>query len=134
MRKIILLFVLVTLFACNKNSGTPTTQGDGEMQGESTKTEANKVPTQAEIDSRVHVGTVKSVVQADGPNTTYLEIAGMNSTFWIAVSKTDIKQGDTVKFPTKDAVVMENFKSNALNRNFDRILFVSQIEVVNKKN
>lgn len=127
MRLLIFVFLLLSLFACNKNSGTPTTQAPKDAA--TTPADASKVPTQAEVDSRVHVGTVKTVIQADGPNTTFIEVAGIKSTYWIAVSKTEIKQGATIQFSTSDAVVMENFKSNVLNRTFDRILFVSKMEV-----
>lgn len=52
--------------------------------------------------------------------------------FWIAVSATEAKVGDFVRFQKE--LVTENFKSKALNRTFDELMFASGLEYkVSKK-
>ncbi|MEA1955293.1 MAG: hypothetical protein U9N02_02225 [Campylobacterota bacterium] len=52
--------------------------------------------------------------------------------FWIAVSRTEAKVGDYVRFQKE--LVTENFKSKTLNKNFDELMFASNLEYrVSKK-
>lgn len=52
--------------------------------------------------------------------------------FWIAVSATEANVGDYVRFQKE--LVTENFKSKALDRTFDELMFASNLEYrVSKK-
>lgn len=52
---------------------------------------------------------------------TYVNVENSGETLWVAVPEMEVKSGDVVNlFP---GTVMENFKSNTLNRNFDKIIF-----------
>ena len=58
---------------------------------------------------------------------TYLEIQEKtNKTFWVAVSNADVKVGDYVRFQME--LVTQNFKSKALDRTFDELMFGSSLQ------
>ena len=61
------------------------------------------------------------------PSYTYLEVAQGKKTLWIAGPTTAAKKGDVVRF--EDGMVMSNFHSKTLNRDFASIAFVSQMVV-----
>ncbi|WKK65253.1 GW dipeptide domain-containing protein [Lutimonas zeaxanthinifaciens] len=66
---------------------------------------------------------VKEIQQTSG--YTYLLVTESGQEFWLAVTKTDAKEGDKLYFT--QAMEMSNFESKELNRVFDRIFFVDQI-------
>lgn len=70
-------------------------------------------------------GKVLSVINV--PSYTYLEVAQDKKTLWIAGPTMAAKKGDVVRF--EDGMVMSNFHSKTLNRDFASIAFVSQIVV-----
>jgi len=70
-------------------------------------------------------GKVLNVI--DVPQYTYLEVAQNKKTIWIAGPTVAAKKGDMVRFG--DGMVMNNFHSNTLNRNFPNISFVNQVVV-----
>ncbi|SMF47360.1 hypothetical protein [Pseudobacteriovorax antillogorgiicola] len=59
---------------------------------------------------------------------TYFQFSQKGELVWAATSVMDLKEGDQVvlmkSFP------MTDFKSKTLNRTFDKILFVSQLDIV----
>lgn len=65
-------------------------------------------------------GVVKEVLQTS--SYTYLNVEGPDSAFWMAISSSDFKTGDSVYF--RRSMVMTDFKSRELNRTFPSILFV----------
>jgi len=70
-----------------------------------------------------HSGTVLET--ASGGGYTYIKVKEGGTSFWVAGPPTQVKKGATVNF--SEQVWMPNFKSQALNRTFDKILFVSEI-------
>ena len=79
---------------------------------------------QAEV-KPYYQGEVVAVEHAGG--YTYLEVKeSSKKTFWAAVSRTEAKIGDYVRF--KRELVTENFKSKALNKNFDELMFASDLQ------
>jgi len=61
-----------------------------------------------------------------GGGYTYIEVKEKTEkTFWIAVEKADVKKGDFIQFQKE--LVMHNFKSKALNKTFDEIMFASNL-------
>lgn len=70
-------------------------------------------------------GKVLSVI--DVPQYTYLEVLQNQKTFWIAGPTVAAKTGDLIRF--NDGMVMGNFHSKILNRDFPSISFVSQVVV-----
>ncbi|CAA6815611.1 MAG: Periplasmic cytochrome c nitrite reductase Nrf subunit J (Fragment) [uncultured Sulfurovum sp.] len=63
---------------------------------------------------------------------TYLEVKeATEKTFWIAVTSAEAKVGDFVRFQKE--LVMRDFKSKALKRTFDELMFASGLQYrVNK--
>ena len=74
-------------------------------------------------------GKVISVI--DVPNYTYLEVMQNMKTLWIAGPSAVVKKGDVVRFD--QGMVMSNFQSKTLNRNFPSITFVGQVVVTKEK-
>ncbi len=72
-----------------------------------------------------HTGTV--IETFDGGGYTYMHIKEDGKKFWIAGPKLKVKNGATVSFT--EQVWMPNFKSKALGRTFDNLLFVSGVNI-----
>lgn len=72
-------------------------------------------------------GKVLEMMHAAG--YTYMKVdAGTDSPMWIAASMMRVKPEQNVKWT--DAAVMSNFTSKSLHRTFDKILFVSNAQVI----
>jgi len=71
----------------------------------------------------IHQIKVKEVLQT--ATYTYLFVNENKEDYWIATSKADVKIDD--HFYYRDALEMKDFKSEELDRTFDRILFVENI-------
>ena len=70
-------------------------------------------------------GEVVTVDQ--GGAYTYLEVKEhTEETFWVAVGSAEVKVGDYVRFQKE--LVTQNFKSKALDRTFDELMFGSNLE------
>ena len=69
--------------------------------------------------------SVKAVETMNVSDYTYINVDENGKTFWIAVPQMEVKKGDALYF-TK-SMEMKNFKSEALNRTFESILFVEDI-------
>lgn len=72
-----------------------------------------------------HTGVVVETVTGGG--YTYVNVDEQGNRFWVAAPQTTVDNGAQVSFA--EQIWMVNFKSKALNRSFDKILFVSGIEV-----
>ena len=81
------------------------------------------MPQQHSANAGVHTGTVQEVIQASA--YTYLSVKEQDTVFWIAITKRDMKVGETVSFA--DGLEMRNFTSKDLQRTFESIYFVSEI-------
>lgn len=71
-----------------------------------------------------HEGTVVDTMNGGG--YTYVQIQAADSTFWAAGPEAEVKKGD--KVAVVEQMWMDQFTSKALNRTFDKLLFVGQIE------
>lgn len=69
----------------------------------------------------MHTATVVETMNAGG--YTYMKVRESGEPYWVAVTMTPVKTGDEVTFA--EEMWMPNFKSRALNRSFDTILFAS---------
>jgi hypothetical protein len=74
----------------------------------------------------VNSGKVLDVLDTD--MYTYLQVTSGKGPVWIAVYKTEVTKGATVKF--SNGVMMSKFTSKALNRTFDQIVFIDSLQVV----
>jgi hypothetical protein len=73
-----------------------------------------------------HQGVVRDTVSAGG--YTYMQIGEGGETFWIAGPVSSISVGTEVTF--SEQIWMSDFHSKALDRTFDRILFVAGVQPV----
>lgn len=71
-------------------------------------------------------GTVAEVLQTDG--YTYVQLKDAQGSWWIAGPKVELKVGMQVSH--SDGVVMPNYRSKVLQRNFDAVRFVGQIKQI----
>lgn len=71
----------------------------------------------------VNSGKVLDVI--DSPMYTYLQVTSDKGPLWLAVFKTDIIKGATVRYSS--GIAMPEFYSKALDRTFDTIIFVDSI-------
>ncbi len=76
----------------------------------------------------IHKGTV--TYAKDAGNYTYLKVKEGKEEKWLAVSKLDVKVGETVEYV--GGLPMQNFESKTLKKTFKKILFVSQIHIPGK--
>lgn len=98
MNKLISLTIIaLMLFGCGKN----------EAQND-------KLPT------GVRAAVVQEVIPTD--NYSYLKVEEGGKTFWIAITKMEVKPGEKIYF--SQAMEMKNFKSKSLDKTFESILFV----------
>ncbi|MBN2805955.1 MAG: SH3-like domain-containing protein [Prolixibacteraceae bacterium] len=72
---------------------------------------------------------VREVIQTS--NYTYLNVENKQEKYWIAISKDEINVGDELFYFETNVTSMENFHSKELDRDFDRVLFVSKISKEN---
>ncbi|MEA3224968.1 MAG: hypothetical protein U9Q07_03395 [Planctomycetota bacterium] len=79
--------------------------------------------TQAPAGANMHTAVVQEVLQAT--SYTYLNLKENDRDFWIAISKREIKAGETVSFA--GGLEMKNFESKELQRTFESIYFVDGI-------
>ena len=98
---LILIALMVTFTACeNKNE------------------EANE-----KLPEGTHKITVSDFIQT--PNYTYIKASENGNEFWIAVTKMQPEKGETLYF--SKSMEMKNFKSEALDRTFESVLFVQDV-------
>ena len=100
------------------HGGMLTATGTGMPLGHS-----REIPADIQL---VNNGTVLEVIDTD--TYTYLQVTTEKGPLWLAVYKTKVAKGATVKY--SNGVAMSGFYSKSLNRNFDVIVFVDTIEQV----
>ncbi|MFA9389569.1 MAG: GW dipeptide domain-containing protein [Prolixibacteraceae bacterium] len=113
MQKFVILVFTVMLFAaCNssvKNNQSSDTNDAGSIV--------------------LHKVDVEEVIQTS--TYTYLLVTEKGEKYWTAISKDDIKTGEELFYFSANVTTMENFHSTELDRDFDRILFISKISKEN---
>jgi hypothetical protein len=82
--------------------------------------EKQELTEQEAMKSEPHIGKVIDKIPAKG--YTYLQVTENKKDFWIAVPTMEIEIGETVYFSRY--MVMEDFRSDNIDKSFDQILFV----------
>ncbi|QWL08585.1 NrfJ [Shewanella algae] len=72
----------------------------------------------------VHEGTVVDTMNSGG--YTYVQIKEADKTFWAAGPQVAVAKGDKVQ--VTEQMWMTNFTSKTLNRTFDKLMFVGEID------
>jgi len=68
-------------------------------------------------------GRVLSSIQV--PGYTYIEVRNNGRSLWLASNPVEVTKGDVISWG--QAALMRNFKSNALDKTFEEIIFVSAV-------
>jgi hypothetical protein len=68
-------------------------------------------------------GEVLSAIQV--PGYTYIEVRTDGRVLWLAGNPVEVAEGEIISWDP--AMVMQDFQSNALNRTFDELVFVSAV-------
>ncbi len=124
MKKMSLLIATTCmLFATGSESLVETVK---KIDINTTQNEINATnPHQAQNNNPYYQGKVVGVEQ--GGAYTYLEVKEKTGkTFWVAVNSADVKVGDYVRFQME--LVTKNFKSKALDRTFEELMFGSGLQ------
>jgi len=116
------LLLVLAAFSAAAIAAAPLPPGHPPMD---TKKQAPGAP-QAQLPQK---GKVLSVI--DVPQYTYLEVTQNKKTLWIAGPTVAAKKGDVIRFD--DGMVMNNFHSKTLNRDFSSISFVNQVVITKEK-
>ncbi len=77
-----------------------------------------------EVSSNLITGKVMETMDSGG--YTYVKIIAGNQTIWAAANQFEVQVGEQVSFPPE--MLMENFESTSLERTFDKIYFVTNID------
>lgn len=75
--------------------------------------------------------TAKVISTINVPTYTYIEASQGNKTIWLAATTVAVKKGDTIRFD--EGMIMNNFYSKGLKRNFPSIVFVNKVVVASAK-
>ncbi|MEJ2704539.1 MAG: hypothetical protein P8Z79_19065 [Sedimentisphaerales bacterium] len=102
------------LLSCQKKEDEPQEQAVQPVQP------AQQVHAGADV----HTVVVQEVIQASA--YTYLHVKEKDRDYWIAIAKREIEPGKTISFA--GGLEMKNFKSKDLQRTFETIYFVDQID------
>lgn len=97
---VLLAVALLSLTACSKKEESKPVNAEG-----------------------VHTGKVIDKINAS--NYSYLQLEENGNTYWIAAPQMQVEKGETVQFAK--SMEMKNFHSEALNRTWESILFVSDV-------
>ena len=89
--------------------------------GDDTATSDEAVVADAELTG--NRGQVLSVIQVQ--SYTYIEVRNSGRSIWLASNPVEVSEGDVISWG--QSAVMRNFKSQALDRVFDEVVFVSAI-------
>lgn len=122
-----IIFALLTLLAM-ANAAVSAPQSKAEIAPAALP--AGHMPITAASDSIKLTRKGKVLEMLDSSMYTYLRVTGDNGSLWLAAYKTNIAKGDIVSY--SDGAAMNNFYSKALNRTFDRIVFVDRLEPAKK--
>lgn len=123
-RSAILALVLVSLATACSDS-TQQTQAQSDAATMAAIKQANPVMPAATRSSAPtqNRGLVKAVEMAGGYTYARVDVAGEE--FWLATTMTALTPGEEVAW--KDYSMMKRFRSKALNREFDQIMFVDRL-------
>jgi hypothetical protein len=129
-----LLFVVVAAGAATASSELNLADNVAKApQGSKTVKDATALPPghpdSIPADNQlINKGKVLEVIDSD--MYTYVQVSSEQGPLWLAVYKTEITKGASVKY--SGGIAMRNFESKALNRTFELIVLVDTLEQVGK--
>jgi hypothetical protein len=85
-------------------------------------------PGSGTLQHKVWKGTVAEVLHGGG--YAYIRVKERSKeSVWVALTSAKVKVGDEVELSGKDVMVMRNFHSSSVNRDFKTVLFASRMRV-----
>jgi len=114
----ILVLAVLVLSSCGEN-GQESQEQQAQPQQVKTPPQMMSAPGGPDL----HTVQVQEVVQAS--SYTYLNVKEGDNTYWMAISKKDVKPGQTVSYA--GGLPMKNFESKELQRTFETIYFVDRL-------
>ncbi len=117
---IILVLTVLVLSSCGEKEQEPQEQ-QAQQQPMTTPPQMQMLSAPGGPD--LHTAQVQEVIQAS--SYTYLNVKEENNTYWMAVSKTEVKVGQVISYA--GGLPMKNFESKELQRTFDTIYFVDRL-------
>jgi PBP1b-binding outer membrane lipoprotein LpoB len=120
-KRVIGFSLLATLMVagCTEDKAATTSTG--------TTTAKNTMPPQNAVAQDVSMVSGKTIETFVAGGFTYVQIATPNGSIWAAGPLTPIKKDDEVSFSRN--MLMKNFHSKTLNRDFEAIYFVDRFTV-----
>lgn len=82
--------------------------------------EKQDLSEQEALKNEPHIGRVIEIIPAKG--YTYLQVTENKKDYWIAVPTMEVEVGETIYFSR--FMIMEDFRSDNIDKSFDEILFV----------
>ena len=118
----VVFLVSAMLLSVGCTDSTPRDRTQSSSDNDAAKMAAIKAVNSPVRPKKNH-GMVKEVKIGGGYTYARVDISGDD--FWLATAMTALKPGQKIAW--KDYALMKNFKSSALNREFDKILFVDRL-------
>ena len=124
-RAVIPAIALLLAVGCSETAPPAATQAGAEQKSAPAETASAAANQAANPDRRPsrNSGVVKTAQTAGA--YTYLQVDVGGEDFWLATMATAVQPGQKVSW--QDYAAMNNFKSKALGREFEQILFVDRI-------
>ncbi|MDH3762579.1 MAG: GW dipeptide domain-containing protein [Gammaproteobacteria bacterium] len=118
------VILLATALTLSAGCTDPAQQGQQQSGADSDAATMSEIKAaNASRQPKQNQGVVKSVETAGGYTYARVDVSG--DEFWVATTMMALEPGAEVAW--KDHAMMNNFKSKALGREFDQILFVDRL-------
>jgi hypothetical protein len=123
-----MIYLLIPIFSLLYSCGNAD---DNSSQNQNNNTENNKLINNTNPNENdPHIGEV--IERQDAGGYSYLKIDENGNVYWIAVPLMDVEVGESIIYSR--FMEMKEFKSKALNKTFESVLFVEDIQKVADEN
>ncbi len=113
---ILSLVMLIGFTACNSTNSKQT------KEKKTTEVTTQNAPMATSQNQFSNKGVIQKVLQT--PSYTYVLVKSGANTNWLAVSRMEVKAGQTLYY--NNGIVMNNFHSKSLNRTFKKVALISE--------
>jgi hypothetical protein len=122
---VVCVLTVVFLVSCKdiKENGKIQDPQPPQPQGQTAKVETEYMKGQKMTEAASHTAIVQEVI--NGNSYTYLKGKEGDAVFWMAVTRREMKVGESITF--RNPMEMPNFTSKELKKTFETIYFVSEI-------
>ena len=125
--QVLLLFLatvlLLTINSCDQGPKVVSTFSNGDEKSSEMSANGTNANGSGSLDENIHSVVVLEVLQAT--SYVYLYVSEGDEKYWLATSKTEVNEGETVFF--EGGFLQTNFESKEHNRTFDKLYLVNSI-------